>query len=99
MLVLAVPAVYAGLNAAIAPEPVKIADPCEDRQMPNSGGLTGLLQDAALTAVDAGACRLRVSREELVLALADDASAKRFEERHGIDPRSVTSVLGGLLNP
>lgn len=99
VLVLAVPAVYAALHSAIAPEPVKIADPCEDREMPDSGGLTGLLQDAALKAVDAGACRLRVSREELVLALADDASAKRFEERHGIDPRSVTSVLGGLLNP
>lgn len=99
LLVLVVPAGYVALHAAIAPEPVKLADPCEERATPGSGGITGLLQDAALKAVDAGACRLGVSREELVLALADDESAKRFEQRHGIDPRSLTSVLGGLLNP
>ncbi|HST38236.1 MAG TPA: hypothetical protein VLK58_01940, partial [Conexibacter sp.] len=79
--------------------PVEIGDPCGDRDLPDSGGLTGFLQDRALEVVDAGACRLRVSREELVLALADEQSARRFEERHGVDPRSVTSLLGGLLNP
>src|SRR5690606_13144532 len=81
-LVLAVPAGYAALHAALAPEPVVIADPCQSRDLPRSGGLTGLLQDAALRSLDAGACRLDVSREELVLALADDKAAERFEERH-----------------
>ncbi|MDO8210923.1 MFS transporter [Conexibacter sp. CPCC 206217] len=99
VLALVAPPVYALLHASIAPEPVTIADPCKDRDLPNSGGITGFLQDRVLEAVDAGACRLKVSREELVLALADEASARRFKERHGVDPRSVTSLLGGLLNP
>jgi len=99
LLALAAPPLYAAAHAAIAPEPVAIADPCGERDLPDSGGITGFLQDRALEVLDAGACRLRVSREELVLALADDEAAKRFEQRHGVDPRSVTSLLGGLLNP
>lgn len=99
LLALAVPGAYAGLHAAIAPEPVPIADPCEERDLPGSGGLTGFLQDRALELVDAGACRLQVSREELVLGLASEEGAEAFERRHGVDPRSVTSLLGGLLNP
>jgi Major Facilitator Superfamily len=99
LLVLLVPAGYAGLHAAIAPTPVAIADPCKDRALPESGGITGFLQDRALELLDAGACRLRVSREELVLGLSSEREAKRFQQRHGVDPRSVTSLLGGLLNP
>lgn len=99
LLAFAVPPAYAALHSSIAPEPVVIQNPCDDRDLPDSGGITGFLQDRALQAVDAGACRLKVSREELVLALADEESAKRFEQRHGVDPRSVTSLLGGLLNP
>ena len=99
LFALAAPPVYAALHRSIAPEPVTIQNPCDDRDLPHSGGITGFLQDRVLEAVDAGACRLKVSREELVLALADELSAKRFEQRHGVDPRSVTSLLGGLLNP
>lgn len=99
LVALIVPAGYVGLHAAIAPEPVVIADPCEDRDLPDSGGITGFLQDRALELVDSGACRLGVSREELVLGLASEQGAREFEERHGVDPRSVTSLLGGLLNP
>jgi MFS family permease len=99
LVALVVPAGYVGLHAAIAPEPVVIADPCEDRDLPGSGGITGFLQDRALELVDTGACRLNVSREELVLGLASEEGAREFEERHGVDPRSVTSLLGGLLNP
>ena len=29
--------------------------------------------------------------------LGDDAAAKRFEDRHGTDPRDVGSLLSGLL--
>ncbi len=99
LLALAAPPAYALAHEKIAPEPVVIADPCDDRDLPDSGGITGFLQDRALEAIDAGACRLRVSREALVLALADEDEAKRFEQRYGVDPRSVTSLLGGLLNP
>ena len=34
-----------------------------------------------------------------MLALADAQAAKRFEQRHGVDPRSVGSLLQGLIGP
>ncbi|HEY4280015.1 MAG TPA: MFS transporter [Conexibacter sp.] len=98
-LSVAVPAAYAGLHHSIAPKPVVLANPCEGGSLPGSGGITGFLQDRALQLIDAGACRLGVSREELVLALSSDSEAKKFETKHGVDPRSVTSLLGGLLSP
>ena len=90
-------AAYALLHASIAPAPVRLQNPCKPRQLPGAGGIGGFLQDRALQLLDATACRLHASREELVLALADEQDRKRFEERHGVDPRSLASLLGGLL--
>ncbi len=98
-LVIALPAAYAALHAADAAATVKLANPCKGGKLPGSGGITGFLQDRALQALDATACRLHATREELVLALADKGEAKRFKQRYGVDPRSPTSLLGGLLNP
>jgi MFS family permease len=98
-LVIALPAAYAAIHANSAPAPITLADPCAGRRLPGAGGITGFLQDRALQALDATACRLHSSREELVLALADPAEAKRFEQRHGTDPRSPGSLIKGLLSP
>ncbi|MFL5843560.1 MAG: MFS transporter [Solirubrobacteraceae bacterium] len=88
---------YVLAHRAVAPDPVVIADPCGDRDLPETGGITGFLQDRGLELLDTTACRLGSSREELVLALADGAAADRFRERHGTDPRDVGSLLSGLL--
>ncbi len=48
-------------------------------------------------AVDRAACKFGSSREELVLALADKDEARRYERKHGVDPRSPTSLLGGII--
>ena len=90
-------AAYALLHASLAPEPVRLQDPCKPRDLPSAGGIGGFLQGQALGLLDATACRLHASREELVLAYADEADRKRFQERHGVDPRSLTSILGGLI--
>jgi hypothetical protein len=90
---------YAALHAAEEPQAVAIQDPCKDRALPGTGGITGFLQDRALEALDAAACRYGSSREELVLALADEQAAKRYEREHGVDPRSVRSILGNLIGP
>jgi hypothetical protein len=90
-------AAYALLHASLAPAPVRLQDPCKPRNVPGTGGIGGFLQDQALELLDATACRLHASREELVLALADEADRRRFIKRHGVDPRSLGSVLGGLL--
>jgi MFS family permease len=84
-------------HAALAPKPVPIADPCKPRAVPNEGGLGGFIQGEALVLLDRTACNLHSSREELVLALADEKDAKRFEKRHGVNPRSLSGLLGGLL--
>jgi hypothetical protein len=76
-----------------APPAVRIADPCRPRKLPHAGGLTGITQSLVLRALDVAACRLGVSREELVLALADKSEAERFRRRHGVDPKSFQALL------
>jgi hypothetical protein len=98
-LMVALPVGYAALHAGQEPEPVAIQNPCEHRELPGAGGIAGFLQDRALEALDAAACRWGSSREQLVLALADERAARRFEREHGVDPRSVRSILGNLIGP
>jgi hypothetical protein len=94
---LLLPPVFVALHAAVAPEPVTLRDPCRKRPLPSTGGITGFLQDRALQLLDTTACRLGSSREELVLALADEHDRRTFERRHGVDPRSASGLLGALL--
>lgn len=79
------------------PAEVVIQDPCEDRDSPGSGGITGFLQDAALVALDEVACRVGSSREELVLAMVDDDAARAYERRYDVDPRDVIDLAGSVL--
>ena len=78
-------------------ESVKIGDPCEDRQLPDVGGITGALQDISLAALDRAACKFGSSREELLLALFDDRLQHKFEEEHGVDPRNLLSLGPAIL--
>jgi predicted MFS family arabinose efflux permease len=94
---LILPLAYLGLHATVAPEPVALRDPCQRRDLPKTGGLAGFLQDRALEALDTSACRAGSTREELVLALADDRDRRRFEQAHGVDPRSLSNILQSLL--
>jgi hypothetical protein len=82
---------------ALAPEPVRIADPCKPRALPHTGGIDGALQDAALGALDRAACRYGSSREELALALVDDDARKAYEREYGVDPRSIGGLLRALI--
>ena len=90
---LALPALHAVARAQLAPAPVTIADPCAPRDLPGTGGIDGLVQDAALRALDRAACRYGSSREELALALADADDARAFRAAHGVDPRSTDGLL------
>ena len=92
-----VPVLYLVLNGALAPEPVKIGDPCKERKLPAASGLPAIVQDAALTSLDRIACHFGSSREELVLALADAGEARRYKKRHGVDPRAGGNLLEGLI--
>jgi hypothetical protein len=88
---------FALIARTARPEPVEIANPCEQRDLPSTGGVTGFAQDAALVAADVIACRVGSSREELVLALADDEAAREYEDRYGVNPRSALDIAGRFL--
>ena len=88
---------YAVAHSEIGVEPIVIADPCQDRQLPDVGGITGFAQDIALEALDRAACRFGSSREELVLALSDDEARQAYEEELGVDPLSPLGIIEGLL--
>lgn len=93
-----VPVGYAAAERALATTPVRLADPCSGGSIPVIGGISGLLQSGALEVLDQAACHLHTSREELVLALASPAEAKRFAAAHGgINPHSIISPLLHLL--
>jgi MFS family permease len=88
----------AGLaKPALAPDPVTIANPCRPRQLPQTGGIDGALQDAALAALDRAACRYGSSREELALALVDDGARRDYEREHGVDPRDIGGLFSAVL--
>jgi hypothetical protein len=93
----AVPVVYLVLFLVLSPDPVKIADPCKERPLPPASGIAGVVQDTALASLDQIACHFGSSREQLVLALADPAEARRYKREHGVDPRSAGNLLEGLI--
>jgi MFS family permease len=88
---------FALIASTARPEPVELADPCEQRELPSTGGVTGFAQDAALVTADVVACRVGSSREELVLALADDDAAQGYEDRYGVNPRSALDIAERFL--
>jgi hypothetical protein len=90
-------AAYGIVFAAKGRETVPIRDPCQDRNLPDTGGITGFLQDQSLAALDRAACDFGSSREELLLALFDDRLQHKFEQEHGVNPRSVFSLGPALL--
>jgi hypothetical protein len=96
--VLAAGAVYAVAFSGSERERIPIEDPCTaDRDLPDTGGIGGALQDFALSRLDDAACELGSSREELLLALFDSDAQARFEEKYGEDPRSPTTLGPALL--
>jgi hypothetical protein len=91
-------AVYAAEHNAQAPAPVTLQDPCDERRLPEAGGVAGAIQNEALQLLDRAACQAGSSREEYALALFDPKRANRFERDHGVNPRSaggLLSLLGG----
>jgi MFS family permease len=88
---------YGIAYASSTRETVQIGDPCQNRDLPDVGGITGQLQDISLAALDRAACEFGSSREELLLALFDDRLQRKFEEEHGVNPRNLLSLGPAIL--
>jgi hypothetical protein len=89
--------VYLALGGA-SYAPAEVADPCAPRDWRNPSGLSEVGEQIVLSGLDGAACELDVSREEMVLALANSASREQFAREHGItDQRLEQLVRDGLL--
>jgi hypothetical protein len=78
--------------------PAKVADPCATRDWREPQGLAEVGEQIVLSGLDGAACELAVSREEMVLALANSDSRERFAREHGIsDQRLEELVRDGLM--
>ena len=79
-------------------KPTPVADPCQPRERPQPEGLGETIEVIALKAVDNVACKLGVSREDLVLALRSEEAFDRFSDEHGIDrDEAEQAVRDGLV--
>jgi hypothetical protein len=89
--------VYLALGGA-SYAPAKVADPCEPRDWRDPQGVEEVAEQIALSGLDGAACELDVSREEMVLALANSDSRAQFAREHGIsNERLEELVRDGLL--
>jgi hypothetical protein len=78
--------------------PAKVADPCATRDWRDPQGLAEVGEQIVLSGLDGAACELEVSREEMVIALANRDSRERFAREHGIsDQRLEELVRDGLM--
>jgi hypothetical protein len=89
--------VYLALGGA-SYAPAKVADPCATRGWRNPEGFQQVAEQIVLSAVDGAACDLHVSREDMVLALANRDSREQFAREHGISNQRLEELVrDGLL--
>ena len=90
-------AVYLALGGA-SYAPAKVADPCAPRDWREPQGFEEVVEQIVLSAVDGAACDLHVSREDMVLALANKESREQFAREHGITNEKLEELVHeGLL--
>ena len=88
--------VYLALGGA-SYKPMEVADPCDQRALETPGGLEETAQQLALSALDGAACELQITREDLVLSLADpEERAAYLDERQISDETLEAAVRAGL---
>lgn len=77
--------------------PREVADPCQPRPLGPVEGIEGQIQQVALSGLDGAACSLQVTREDLVIALADPEQRRLFLDEHYVSDESLEeAVRAGL---
>lgn len=78
-------------------EPAEARDPCVERPVEWPQGFEAVAERIGLSALDGAACELRVTREDLLIALADPERRARFlDERHVSEERLEAALRAGL---
>ena len=89
-------AAYLALGGATY-KPLEVANPCKPRPIEELREREDPLERLVLSALDGAACRLRVTREELILALATPEARAEFARAHHIgDEQIENAVRAGL---
>ena len=76
-------AVYLALGGA-SYAPASVDDPCAPRDWSEPRGVAEVGEQIVLSALDGAACRIGVSREDIVLAFEDQDSLEAFGREHGV---------------
>ena len=74
-------------------KPLSARDPCKERVWPDTKDLSQVVEQIGLSALDGAACNLRVTREELTLALASTDRRVTFLREHNIDDTRLGAAL------
>jgi hypothetical protein len=97
-------------NGAARPVSPQIAPPCQPHPAFSGGGVSGTVQRVVLEGLDGAACRLRTTREELVLSLSPSSTSRRRSRRkieiairaglnHAIDAEKRQGNIPSFLVP
>jgi hypothetical protein len=81
-------AVYLALGGA-SYAPAKVADPCAPRDWSEPDGLPEVGEQIVLSALDGAACRIGVSREQIVLAFENEDTLRAFGREHGVSENDI----------
>jgi hypothetical protein len=73
--------------------PAKSVDPCVQRDWTSPQGLQEVGQQIVLSALDGAACKLGVSREQVVLAFQNAETRRAFAREHGIDEDELGDLV------
>jgi hypothetical protein len=89
--------VYLALGGA-SYAPAKVADPCVQREWRSPKGVAEVAEQIVLSALDGAACKLGVTREEIVLAFGSRASLDSFARKHGLSGKQLDELVrSGLV--
>jgi hypothetical protein len=84
--------VYLALGGA-SYAPAKVADPCARRHLRNPHGFGEVAERIVLSSLDDAACKLGVSREDIVLAFASRNALGQFAREHGISDHEAEELI------
>jgi len=74
-------------------KPAAVADPCTPRSWRAPHGTAETLEQIVLSTADGAACKLHVSREDLVLALAGGDDLSHFARAHGLSQDDAENAI------
>ena len=89
---LALIGVYLALGGA-SYAPARVADPCAARDWRNPQGLQHTAEQIVLSALDGAACKLHVTREDMVLAFSSRASLAQFARQHHVSTQQLDELV------